>query len=105
MTKGIKSTGFVGEYWRVGISGDCSQIPVKIERRKCEKRSDWKDVLVSNIKEIKSVGDKDYIGFMVDGNNRFLLGDFTVTHNITFSLFNPTLEILLFSSSTDHVGC
>ena len=81
VSKGIKGTGFIGEYFRVGISGDCSQIPVRVERRKCEKRSDWKDVLVSNIKEIRSVGNKDYVGFMVDGNNRFLLGDFTVTHN------------------------
>jgi len=35
--KGIKSTGFVGEYYRMGISGDCSIIPTRIKRRKLRK--------------------------------------------------------------------
>lgn len=30
---------------------------------------------------VTSVGNNEYYGFSVDGNNRFLLGDFTVTHN------------------------
>ena len=109
--KGIKSTGFVGEYFRVGISGDCSQIPVRVEHKKCSKRSDWKDVLVSNVKEIKSVGNKDYVGFMVDGNNRFLLGDFTVTHNSLIACLIqlwkffcfPRQQIMLGANSKDQV--
>ena len=28
----------------------------------------------------------DYYGFTIDGNRRFLLGDFTVTHNTIMSL-------------------
>lgn len=31
-------------------------------------------------------GRQDYYGFMTDGNQRFLLGDFTCTHNSTISL-------------------
>ncbi|CAG8604181.1 16786_t:CDS:10, partial [Cetraspora pellucida] len=31
--------------------------------------------------EVEEIGIGDYYGFVVDGNHRFLLGDFTVTHN------------------------
>ncbi|EXX55780.1 Fun12p [Rhizophagus irregularis DAOM 197198w] len=31
--------------------------------------------------QIKELGVGEYFGFVVDGNHRFLLGDFTVTHN------------------------
>lgn len=31
--------------------------------------------------EAISIGEGDYYGFCIDGNRRFLLGDFTVTHN------------------------
>jgi hypothetical protein len=39
-----------------------------------------KDVLVTEI-DVQHVGWGDYYGFTLDGNNRYLLGDFTVTHN------------------------
>ncbi len=37
----------------------------------------------SNTITIKSIGDADYYGFELDGNGRYLMGDFTVTHNST----------------------
>lgn len=36
--------------------------------------------------EIEELDEDDYYGFTIDGNRRFLLGDFTVTHNTTISL-------------------
>lgn len=73
---------FNQEYWKVGISGDCSQIPVKVERKKVNKRIQIKDVLNTGIEvEYQEIG--DYFGFEIDGDGRFLLGDFTVTHNTT----------------------
>jgi len=36
---------------------------------------------------ISAVGDGEYFGFAIDGNRRFLLGDFTVTHNTALSLY------------------
>jgi len=39
-----------------------------------------KNIMTTEI-SVKSVGIGKYSGFEVDGNNRFLLGDFTVTHN------------------------
>jgi len=80
-TKGIKETGFSGEYYTIGISGDCSIIPCKVERKKASVRNHKKDVLCTGIKEIKSAGVQEYYGFELDGNHRYVLEDFTVTHN------------------------
>lgn len=73
-------TGGGGVYYRVGISGDCSIVPVKIARKKADARNQKKDVLVTGI-TVEPVGDGDYYGFTIDGDGLFLLGDFTVTHN------------------------
>lgn len=35
---------------------------------------------------IEPIDDVDYYGFTIDGNRRFLLGDFTVTHNTAMSI-------------------
>lgn len=70
-----------GYYHHVMISGDCSQIPVRVKRKKVEKRKQKKDPLVTCIKEIKSLGRGKYCGFTLDGNGRYLHSDFLVTHN------------------------
>lgn len=77
--------GFVGDYFRVSVSGDCSVIPNRIPRRKALPRRQVKDVLVTGI-SVESVGDGDYFGFELDGDRLFLLGDFTVTHNTITAL-------------------
>jgi superfamily II DNA or RNA helicase len=35
---------------------------------------------------IEAVGEGNYYGFEIDGNRRFVLGDFTVTHNTTLAI-------------------
>lgn len=80
ITKGIKSTGFVGKYHLINISGDVDQIPLKVARKKASPRQQKKDVLKTGF-TIKSVGEGDYYGFTLDGDHLFLLGDFTVSHN------------------------
>ena len=42
-----------------------------------------KNTLMNNI-NVSYVGTDEYFGFVLDGNNRYVMGDFTVTHN-TFS--------------------
>lgn len=37
--------------------------------------------------EIEPLGEGDYFGFELSGNGRFLLGDFTVTHNTTMAIY------------------
>ena len=78
--KSIKSLGFTGEYWRMNISGDTSVIPCRVERRKCQRRTFVKSVLRTGF-SVEPVGNLDYVGFTVDGDNRYLLDDFTITHN------------------------
>lgn len=76
-----KCQGFAGDiYWRVTISGNTSEVPVRIPRKKCEPREQIKDVLSTGI-SVVPVGEDDYYGFETNGNHRFLLGDFTVVHN------------------------
>jgi hypothetical protein len=71
-------------YWKVGISGDCSLIPVKIPRKKVEKRTQKKDVLMTGI-SVLPVGVGRFYGFELDRDGLFLLGDFTVTHNTSLA--------------------
>lgn len=70
-----------GEAWRICISGEgIEQIPTLSPRKQTLPRRQKKDVLVSGIK-VEELEEDEYYGFAVDGNNRFLLGNFTVTHN------------------------
>lgn len=75
-------TGAVGVYYRVLISGDCSIIPVRIARKKCGTRKQKKNVCRSGFSIIKISECSPYYGFEVEGSDhRYLLHDFTVTHN------------------------
>jgi len=72
----------IGDYYRLHIYGDnLCDIPTLCIRKQCTDNSyRFKNALVNDIKVI-SKGRGNYYGFTLDGNNRFLLGDFTVTHN------------------------
>ena len=80
--KGVKNYGTA---WRCTISGNLEQIPVKIKRKQATQREQPKDVLVTGFKVVEKPED-DYYGFTLDGNHRFLLGDFTVSHNTCTSI-------------------
>lgn len=73
-------TGEGGQYHRITISGNVSRIPTRLTRKQAGPRQQVKDVLVTGIK-VEPIGVDNYYGFEIDGNHRFLLGDFTVTHN------------------------
>jgi len=105
----IKKLNFEGEYYRIGISGDYFVIPTRLKVVSSRRMN--KDILLSNIKEIKSVGKQEYYGFMLDGNGRYVRGDFTVTHNSLaacliqlWKFFNwPRQQIMLGANSKDQV--
>jgi len=85
--KGIKKTGI---YYRITINGDnLTEIPVKVLRKKVQKRQQKKNVLVTGI-NVQLVGKGNYYGFTLDGNNRYLIGDFTVTHNTCSAIATAT---------------
>uniref|UniRef100_A0A6C0JIL8 DOD-type homing endonuclease domain-containing protein n=1 Tax=viral metagenome TaxID=1070528 RepID=A0A6C0JIL8_9ZZZZ len=76
--KGEKKTGV---YNSISISGQgLHEIPTKVLRKQAEMREQIKDPLTTGV-TAKSIGEGTYYGFTLDGNNRYLLGDFTVTHN------------------------
>lgn len=67
-------------YWRVHISGHTNLIPTKLKRNQSLQRKQIKCPLQTGI-TLKKLKIGEYYGFEIDGNKRFLLGDFTVTHN------------------------
>lgn len=78
-SKGCQN-GFRGDYWRVSISGDCTGLPIRIPRKKARKRIQKKSVLRTGL-AVELLPDDEFYGFSLSGDGRFLLGDFTVTHN------------------------
>lgn len=80
VTKGIKERGFTGQYWRIGIDGDTHLIPILTPRRRPLEREQKKSVLRTGF-SVERIEDGWYQGIAIDGDHRYLLGDFTVTHN------------------------
>ena len=80
----IKKDGskFIGDYFRLSISGELNEVPVKLVYKKAGCRRQIKNVLRTGF-EVVPAGVGDYYGFEVDGNHKFLLSDFTITHNST----------------------
>jgi superfamily II DNA or RNA helicase len=87
-----RSLGFVADkkesafkcgtaYYKIFISGDgLDEIPVLCKRNKAKPMQRENNKLRSSIK-VKSIGISNYYGFVLDGNHKYILGDFTVTHN------------------------
>jgi hypothetical protein len=83
MYKGEKREG---TYYKASISGQgLEDIPVKCHRKQAHARKQIKDALNTRIK-IEKLDVDNYYGFEIDGNRRFVLGDFTVTHNTIMAL-------------------
>lgn len=78
--KGCKETGYDATYKRITISGDLSNIPTKLYRKRFAKPKSKRDPLVCGI-SVEDYGYGNYYGFELDGSKRFLLADCTVVHN------------------------
>jgi len=75
-----------GKYFRCSITGSgIEDVPCKIPRKRQNAREQIKNVLHVGIK-VDKIEIGEYFGFEIDGNRRFVLGDFTVTHNTTVAL-------------------
>ena len=80
----VRSLGFDSyiniekNFYKIFLSGELTKIPCKdfINNNIINQ----KDVLVTGI-NVEYVGKGDYYGFTLDGNCRYVMGDFTVTHN------------------------
>jgi P4 family phage/plasmid primase-like protien len=76
--KGVKKSGI---YWRTCIVGEgLENIPTKLSRKFATKRIKNKDASMIGFK-IEKVEDDDFYGFELDGNNRYMMDDYIITHN------------------------
>jgi superfamily II DNA or RNA helicase len=73
------TTGYNGMYRSITLSG-LFKTPVKNQCKKFNNMATNENQLVCDIR-VEPIGIGEYYGFELDGNKRFLLGDFTVTHN------------------------
>jgi len=81
--KVVKYKGENSVYNQINIFGDgVDQIPVLLEHKKCSPRVSKKRATCLSF-DVVPLGRGKYCGFTLDGNGRFLLGDFLVTHNTT----------------------
>ena len=94
-------TGFSGVYHRMWISGDISEIPTKVSRKKASERQANKNVLRTGF-ITRPLPPEEYFGFILDGDHRYLLDDFTVTHNTGKTHIFRTLARML--KVPFHVG-
>lgn len=97
-------TAFVGDYYRVTISGDVDQIPTRIQRKHAAPRKQIKVATRTGF-TATNIGAGDYYGFTLDGDGRFLLGDFTVTHNtLTAEVFAEQTKRPLYVLEMGELG-
>lgn len=84
----------IGTYFRCTISGHgVDEVPCKILRKRLEPRLQCKNPLRTGI-HLEKLEVGEYFGFEIDGNRRFVLGDFTVTHNTVCALaFSAHLKV------------
>lgn len=73
-------TGGGGVYYRVSISGEVSRIPCRLDRKIADKRIINKNALRVGF-SVDVIGEGEFFGFTLDGDGRYLMGDFTITHN------------------------
>lgn len=75
-------TGAVGTYHRVSIFGNgAHKIPCRLPRKQAPRRTQIKDARRSGFTIVATGKAEPFYGFTLDGDSRYLLDDFTVTHN------------------------
>ena len=75
-----KVKGYTDDYHTLTIWGDVDQIPTKLPRKQAEPREQRKGATRTGF-ATTAIGEGVYYGFELDGDGRFLLGDYTVSHN------------------------
>lgn len=85
--------GHIDTYHRVSISGNTDIIPCRIPRKQASARSQKKDALRTGFTIEQTGNVEPFYGFTLTGDGRYLLDDFTVTHNTgkTFAYLIPAI--------------
>jgi P4 family phage/plasmid primase-like protien len=89
------NTGKTGTYFRMNITGiDMDKIPSLLERKQCKEIERRKNPNLTGFKINILESKENYYGFRVDGNNRYLMDDFTVTHNCGMNGKGTLIDLL-----------
>jgi len=84
IVKLVRSLGFICRVNnnRIYISGkNICDIPTKLEYKKCSNIINQRLFNSTGYIEIKESDSHEFVGFEIDNNQRFVINDFTVTHN------------------------
>lgn len=87
-------------YHRLCILGNVDKIPTRIPRKQAQPRKQIKNALRTGF-TVEAIPAGQYYGFQLSGDGRFLLGDFTVTHNSCFA--NNIIASILATRDPTHV--
>ena len=84
-----------GLAYTINISGmNLSDIPTRLPRKKCSSTINRSTCKSTGFLTISEAGVDDYVGFSIDKNERFLINDFTATHNCT-SIFSSEFNVVV----------
>lgn len=89
-----------GNAININISGDIEDIPTRVARKKCYNPLS-RNVTNTGKISIQEVESGDYVGIEVDGNKRFVLEDFTVTHNC--NIFSTQFQVKGYDPSSNKL--
>lgn len=99
--RGIKSIGFVGDYYRLGISGNLDEIPVRIPRKKYVPAEKGRHSSHRATFTITKIADRQkYYGFTCDGDHTYLTQSMVRTCNSGKSVYVNSLLISAMSHAT-----
>ena len=74
------------EFYRLTISGNITEIPLKIKRKRAPKNNELKEGLKTSFK-IEKLSKADYYGFKLDKDHLYVMDNYLVTHNCGKSYF------------------
>lgn len=80
-----------GPFYNLNITGNLEEIPTKLPRKKCSNQKKHSTMSTGAL-TITEIDDGDYVGLEIDCNQRFVLNDFTVTHNCA-NAFSVRFEV------------
>jgi DNA topoisomerase-2 len=82
-----------GEAFHMNISGaGLEEIPTRLPRKRCASPVQRKTAMTTGYITVKEIEEGEYVGIHIDGNERFLINDFTVTHNCT-NIFSDSFTL------------
>lgn len=89
-TRTHKGEQKTGQACKLQITGDLADIPTRLPRKKCANGKKHSAKTTGKI-DVRAIEDANYVGVSIDGNKRFLINDFTVTHNC--NAFSTRFEV------------